>query len=69
MNASMHYCYGNREDDQDGDSVIKVHSQLVDACVLACWFAFMHFQVIVCLTGATCLIGWQSDWGFSDDCL
>ena len=26
MNVSIHYCYGNREHDQDGDSMIKVYS-------------------------------------------
>ena len=26
MNVSIRYCYGNREHDQDGDSVIKVYT-------------------------------------------
>ena len=26
MNVSIHYCYGNRERDQDGDSMMKVYA-------------------------------------------
>ena len=45
MNVSIHYCYGNREHDQDGDSVTKVHEVSLPIRVCSSFSISIQFKL------------------------